>query len=347
MNFEDSGPRLIASWPVYSTANFYHCLDAGDTIASWDATGDSLEFRSKVDGQVVATEGMPLGVNANNMEWGLPTKVVHLKSPDGWLNYDLRQRKWIEVPKGTRLVARAPSGGVCRLLDDNRNGYLYDMQSKKRLILESTPASGSISWRLHDDDTTIALDDHPGLLQFHVYNHRDGKLVKTFAPFRLVPYCLAALCLMFMLWSALWMRESARLGGWAWLDVLLVVGLPTAFCIWRHLSTGCPWDERRLTWAYILGGIGGVMLLSSAWWCLGRYRWTLRLLPLLATVAAATFTLRVIVGDQPDLYWSRISVLYIALVFWLISLTCARLLGARLIRLNASGVQVGDSGRRA
>ena len=344
VQFADGGPRVIASWPVYTTSNFYHYLDAGDTVVSWDTTGRTLEFRSKIDGKVMATEVMPPGVSAANMQWGLPAKVVHLKSSDGWLNYDLRQRQWLDVPKGTRLVARAEGGNVCRLIDDARTDYFYDIESQTRLSVPPTPPNVSRSWRLHNDETTIAVDQC-GLLQFYVYNNRDGNLVKTFAPFRMVPYHLAFFCMVFLIWSALWMRESARLGGRAWFDVFLVIGLPTLFCTWRHLSVGCPWDDRRLTWAYFLGGLWALMLLSSIWFCIGRSRWPLRLIPLLIIVAATTFTIRVIVGDQLDLYWALIAKSHITLSCWLMCLAILRLLGARFIRVTNSGAQAGDLGR--
>ncbi len=338
IRFTDNGPVLVTSWPTFKSTNFYQYLDTGDTVASWDLSGTALEFRSKLDGQVVATEKMPPGLSAASMQWGLTSKVVHIGSAAGNLNYDLRKREWIDVPVGNAMVNRVEGGNVSLLLDAKRNLNFYDIASQTYLPVPVVRFSSKSTWRLIDDETLICVDQS-GPIQFHVYRSRDGKLLKTFAPFQHVPYFLAAMLAAFLMWSVCWIRQSARVGYAAWIDVTLVAGLPIAFCAWRHGSTGFPSNDSRLTWDYLFGGLFGLLVLSAAWVGLGRYRWTMRLVLLQILDAAVILILRKMSGDRGHEYVVHLLRWHLTLCACVGCLIVLRYLGVRLSFVGSTAAE--------
>ncbi len=101
-------PQVVASWDVASAGSFYYSLDLGESIASINPLGTHIEFRSTIDGAILDTEPVPENVKLTATSWNEATKSVAFKTPQGYLNYDLRGRKWLEGPQQGRLATQSP-----------------------------------------------------------------------------------------------------------------------------------------------------------------------------------------------------------------------------------------------
>ncbi len=140
----------------------------------------------------------------------------------------------------------------------------------------------------------VAVGTDRGTIE--VYDLDDGKLLRVIDP-HFVPFCMeCAAIASLLLWFAFWIRSSASLHDHAWIDFGVGSILALGYVILRSQWVDDPnWVSRPI---YHVGeGIYMSWGFVAICWCvIGRYRWTLRLLPILLIIAVSIGTTAAVVG---------------------------------------------------
>ncbi len=322
---ESNGPQYVAEWPTYVSDMLFKFCSIDDTIVTIDAAKQNIEFRRLTNGKVIMQVAIP-ATQVLDISWSLSRKVIHIQTATGWMNYDVAKRAWLDSPENSQLVNQLPDGSLQLYHSPAHSEFLlYDAEQKQ--IRFRLPSDHYL--RLIDKERTVGLNEWQ-FTDFRYYSNTDGRLIKTWSPFRLVPLGYVGLMASFILWSILWMRTSAHVGWWAWVDVLLVLGLPMAFLSYRCASTGPGWEITRLPYQYIAGGSIAIMTLCSLWIVFGRARWILRLLPLLVAEAAVVLICRLVLDQQLDIVWRAMATVNVPVVLVVCALALMRCVGWKL-----------------
>ena len=297
--FNDQGvPQEIAQWQTLQD----EASGFDQYIATVHPKLGDVEIRDKRDGSIVRMINFPIDMypKANlsalviENQWHLRGELLAVQRKNAWSYYDMRVGRWLHSPDSrSEMLSRSLKTNLAVFLVDNRDKIIFDEEQNR--VLFTLPDSAANAVEVLDRDTTVVLDSKYGT-SFHFYDNATGRWIRTYAPFAHAPYSTVLLLAIFVGWCVLWLRASVPAGTWVWLDVMLVVAVPLAMLSWRA-ALGPVWDLARPTFSYALGLALGMTLPCCLWLILSKYRWPIRVLPLLLLEAALLVDFRLIFGS--------------------------------------------------
>ena len=297
---------LINSWPAPVVNQWVDSDANNEHIFSVNPDSKRIDVRSVADGKLLSNVSVPGVDDLAKTNASLYDQTMSFElAEEGHKTFDLITQKWLPTPdKDYQLYELSPNRRslfYCdREINDTRTWKLYDRDAEASFGEFVTPRGGQLyRW---DDERVVAISDRFGhSVQF--FDLATGKLLDEFKPMAWIVYSIAGLLALFVLWAIAWMFVSAREGGWAWIDLLIVVGLPAAVMIIRTTLIANRFDLSRRPTQLALGLMMALLILASTWIVFGKTRISLRVTPLIVLTSLFMVLLTIVFGTQPWLIW--------------------------------------------
>ena len=263
-----------------------------------------VEAHSPLDGALVSTISIP-GVNdlgLGNVHMLLETLSV--ERPKGsFLYFDLETQQWLPRPEPNYRLYNISADRryvyYCRI-EDGYNCKVYDRETA-HCVGEFAMPLGSEVFRLDDGRLVETSDCYGYSVRF--LDFATGKTLREIRPLGWVLPGLFGLIVLYGIWCVLWMHVSAREHGWAWIDVVLVLGLPALIMILRTALRGDALDLTRPPTRHALGIVMAGEMISMVWIVYGKTRLSLRIVPMLVATSLLMVLLTGVFGEKPWIVW--------------------------------------------
>jgi hypothetical protein len=333
---DDQGqPRQIASWRagVVGRAGQTRAYNAHNEqhIFSLSPDRSRIELHSVLDGTLASSYPVPEQVDWNNADLRFVLNLIEVEIDGEYRCFDLERREWMRAPGGKYRIFH---------VSEDRDDYFYRSvdgvtrfkvysRRQDQFVSEFECADRASVYRL-DEDRFIELVSRFGY-SVRIIDANTGELLlevkKTLA---WVVYLLIAVLLSYAAWCAAWMIVSARAGGWAWVDVLLVVGIPCLVLLMRVVLFGDRYNLNRIPPRHALGGVMAAEMIAAVWIVFGATRFTLRIIPLMVLVAFFFALLTSVFYEAPWIVWYASTCALVPAVCLLFLMGLFRALGLRL-----------------
>jgi hypothetical protein len=331
---DDQGqPRQIASWPAGVTGRpgqTWACTAHNeDHILSLSPDRSRIELHSVLDGALVSSYSVP-ELDWNSSNWRFVLRVIEVESSGEFRCFDLERREWLRAPGGTYRIFH---------VSEDRDYYFYRSVNgvtrfkvysrlEDQFISEFESADRAEVFRL-DEDRFVETSNRYGEC-VRIIDANTGKTVREIKPLAWIVYLLIAVLILYAAWCAAWMIVSARTGGWAWVDVLVVVGIPCLVLLMRVVIGGDRLNLNRIPTRHALCGVMAAEMLAAVWIVFGATRLTLRIVPLMVLVAFFLALLTGVFYEAPWIVWYASTCAVVPAVCLTFLLGLFRVLGLRL-----------------
>ena len=328
---DDGKAKSISSWTagVIDRWTDLACDEKHAYSLSPDLT--KIEVRAVDDGALLSNFSLPGVPHFRGRNVSLVLLTVSVQSTDGEFEYfDLLTRQWLPKPEpGYRIFNISADRRYLHYSKRVGNQYetkVYDRQLDRYVSEYSMPRSGEA---IKVDDQLIVLSRRYGY-SVEFLDFATGKRVREITPLFWLVRWLIALMMLYAVWAFAWMVVSAREGGWAWTDVVLVVGMPLLVMILRTGLRGETLDLMRPPTRHALGGVMAAEMLAVTWIVFGNTRWSLRFVPLIVLTSLLMMLFTFVFGEKPWIVWHATKCALVPAIGLIVPLILLRLAGWRL-----------------
>ena len=293
--FATSGERLhcIQKWKALQTQSFQRNDESYIAILLTDGT--TIEVRNAKDGSVVSIHSAP-----SDSRLTLPLTYLDLRETCGCIGWrslgiwtDVFTGRTLPIPPLFEpLVRDVESGRLVAIREENTTGRkvsnecaIVDESTEEQLLrfpldFNERVSAGCILKK--SGQLALASNDN----RVHLYDMKTGVLVRVIDPFWWgVPLNCAAATLC-GLWCIVWLRYSAAIHPYGWIDACVCIGLFIAYASFR-CYVGWPVRTHLYFFFASMGVLMGSIQLTSYWLCLGKTRLFLRTAPLVLAFGLA------------------------------------------------------------
>jgi hypothetical protein len=242
--------------------------------------------------------------------------------------FDLKREEWLPQLKGHSLVEQQREANLLLFRSSDRGHSVYDLSNKR---ITSTFATDVWTRVVRfANAASIAVMSHGELVTVRMVDARTGETTHLHRPFAWVQRTVNLLVVGYIPWCFAWIIVSSRGRQWAWVDAVLVGGIPLTLFTARVVLVGDTLEPDRVPYQYSLGIIVAGVMLSIIWVVFGTTRLTLRVLPLAMALAGVGALLAFVFADDSELAWRAIATTAAPSLTFFLPLSVLRMFGWKL-----------------
>ena len=287
---ENESLRLIQEWKSLQTEYFQKNDESFEASLLLD--GSTIEVRSANDGSVVSSFSVPI-----DSRLPLPLTSFELVESCGCFRWrslgictDALTGQTLPIPDFFEpLIRDAEVSRLVSIRKETTSGRLVATECV--VVNETTGIQLMRFWIDHQEIISgariLKKSGHLALATYanriHLYDLETGSLVRTIDPFQWGSSLNGVTATLFGLWCIFWIRSSAKVHPYGWIDSSVCLCLFIAYTTCRFYAAMS--DPHGFF--ECLGVLLGSIQLTSIWLCLGRNRLFLRSAPFVLTIGLA------------------------------------------------------------
>ena len=322
-------------------------LSGPDRIFHVSEDATSLIVRDVETGKVIETVSLPEDFDPHQDKFDcIGGGCFTIEVAGGNRIYDLRNRRWLKKP-GERLdlTVLSEDSSLALFSDavERTELQVVDQESGNVLTRFARPFDSTMCFT--PDDQIAAITDQE-VLTLSLRDPQTGEVIEVLRPFAWAGWVFPILLVGYAVWMIGWMRASAREGGPAWLDVVIVGGIPLTLLAIRAVVAGHPLDVGRGTHLHAQGITVAIATSFAFGVVFGRGRLVVRLMFFGLFAACLVAGLAVVFRDDSRTAWAGLATSLLPAVLSLVTFTLLRMLGWRLVQ-SRGAVGVKEDSRLA
>ncbi|MGI9474814.1 MAG: Hsp20/alpha crystallin family protein [Rubripirellula sp.] len=333
-------PQLITSWPIgaVNDSNFGACSYVGQQVASISPDCKQIEFHHSEDGRLTETFPLPHEFDPTTMSWSFEGDILVIRMPNENSWFNVNTQRWLPHPPNARkLLDRSDDKGmlVYSLGPPGGDIAVFHAREERTACLIPSPLESEAF--LLGSDRVVVMSDQD-LVTVRIHELSDGNVLASWQPYLWVRPLLAFLLAGFGIWVVAWLWVSATHQTPAWIDGLLIGGVPLLCLAIRAMWIGGVASLIPMEYARGIASAAYAAILTSS--LLSRSRWSMRPIPVLLLLSALLCyaSLVYVNGPLEGWYFVAFALLHgsLAALPWLICVLAGYRLGTVPTEPNAA-----------
>ncbi|GAB5406120.1 MAG: hypothetical protein Aurels2KO_43510 [Aureliella sp.] len=233
----------------------------------------SIVERRDVDGKVVDEIQLPEDFRTASDILFVGDIVFGSPGSNRPIPYDLIAKRQLNLETSSTTWPLAAGDRQVLLYDSRPEARIriYDLEPEA-VVSESSFSSDAVLLAVQPERVLVGTNENG--LTLYVLG-RNSRTIHKQSPFAWAAWLMPVTVIAFIAWALLWIRASIRDGGAAWLDALILCGLPFVAIYFRAHSV----TPQHLTLNICQGILLGSLIGSACWVAFGNSRHAFRILP--------------------------------------------------------------------